>query len=114
VERVPEFGAALKAPGCDYIQLHVSYGAEPLPGVAHGAAEQEQTDRVTVLGSFAPAGDLTCTTIRFALNAEHTQVRTFFGGAPGGLSAAAVLTNRVIEALRTLKTDVDRPLADVI
>ncbi|MEU4745122.1 condensation domain-containing protein [Actinosynnema sp. NPDC023658] len=98
-ERIDGFGAALSAPGVDYLQLHVDLVDEALPGVGSSEDSTERSDHVTELGPFTPSGDLTCTTLRFQLSPARTRLRTFFGGPQGGLPAAAELIDAAVALL---------------
>lgn len=115
VDAVPELRAALREPGIDYIQLHVDVDAQALPGAVRRGQEDagEVVHETVELGAFQPSIDLTCTTLRYSMAPDRTQVRAFFGGPVGGLDTAGALADDAMAILLAAEGRLDEPVASL-
>ncbi|WP_033260248.1 MULTISPECIES: condensation domain-containing protein [Kitasatospora] len=108
---VPEYGAALLEDGADYLQLHVDVQSADATGVLSSPGG---STGVRTLGPFAPAHDLTVTTLRFRFSESRLFTRVFSGGSPDGIRDAEELCADALAVFDAIAQpgDTARELAD--
>ncbi|MFE6975508.1 condensation domain-containing protein [Streptomyces sp. NPDC057682] len=107
---VPEYGAALLEDGADYLQVHVDVQSADATGVLSSPGG---STGVRTLGPFAPAHDLTVTTLRFRFSETRLFTRTFSGGSPDAIRDAEELCSEAMAIFRAIgqHTDTAKELA---